>query len=556
MSGDEGVPTSWHRRTASAAIHLVVVTLGITSAFHPMLSSGFRRLQTDPGDTLFNHYILEHTYRWLTQPGYAGSLWSPPFFYPEPLTLAYSENLLGTAPLYWLLRLACPPASAYGVWMIGVCVLTYLATAGALRRFGVCDLLAAVGGAVFAFGLPRAAQIGHQQLLPHLFAPLALLACWRLLECPRTRTLAGLLAACYLQLLASIYLGWFLHLALAVFVPAYLLAHPGCRFDLATFVRRRWPAVAGLSLGFALLYAVLLTPYLQANRGFARSWDECTQYIPTAADWLRPSPLSQQRAWFGVVTPTVEGERWVFPGWGVLALAIFAAVNLACRRLPAETARLTAALLGTAAVLVLLSLGDLPGGGLWRWVYHHVPGATSIRAVGRIHLTILLFVLTGGLLALDAVLRAPGEDRRLRMTVVGLVLLLGVVEQVPAGLVSFEAASFYPRAEALSRRLTRGTAAYVAGSAHEPFWTSELLTMWAGLYANRPVINGYSGRWPDGYPEQSNLPPERVFGWLATHQPSDRPWPGRLVYAVLQRDSGEYRTVLLEASRGPVAAKR
>ena len=193
----------------------------VVQRFHPTLLSGFARLQTDPGDTLLNGYILEHSWRWLTQPDYVGTYWSPAFFHPQPLALAYSENLLGTAPLYWLLRLSCPPMLAYQLWMMLVTALTYVSFAAVLRRFGVGHLLAALGGFVFAFGLPRVTQIGHQQLLPHLFAPWAVLAAWRFMQRPTIGSFAGLLAASFAQLLASMYLGWFLLLGLAVFVDGW-----------------------------------------------------------------------------------------------------------------------------------------------------------------------------------------------------------------------------------------------------------------------------------------------------------------------------------------------
>src|SRR5262249_33549556 len=142
------------RRLRVAANHGLVVMVGLWSMFHPTLLSGFARLQADPGDTLLNVYVLEHSWRWLTQAD-AGPHWSPAFFHPQPLVLAYSENLLGTAPLYWLLRPACPPVLAYQLWMMLVTVLTYASFAAMLRRLGVGHLLAALGGFVFAFGLPR-----------------------------------------------------------------------------------------------------------------------------------------------------------------------------------------------------------------------------------------------------------------------------------------------------------------------------------------------------------------------------------------------------------------
>ena len=124
-----------------------MLAVGLLSAFHPTLLSNFTRLQTDPGDTLLNGYILEHSWRCLTQANYIGNYWSPPFFHPQPLALAYSENLLGTAPLYWLLRIAAPPIAAYQLWMMLVTGLTYVSFAAVLRRFGVGHLLAALGHA-------------------------------------------------------------------------------------------------------------------------------------------------------------------------------------------------------------------------------------------------------------------------------------------------------------------------------------------------------------------------------------------------------------------------
>src|SRR5262245_17251829 len=125
-------------------IHVVVVAVGVGVMFRPTLASGFARMQADPGDTLLNHYLLEHSWRWLTRADHCGTRWSPPFFHPEPLVLAYSENLLGAAPLYWLLRTACPEIMAYQLWMMLVAALSYAGMAWALRRFGVGHLPAAL----------------------------------------------------------------------------------------------------------------------------------------------------------------------------------------------------------------------------------------------------------------------------------------------------------------------------------------------------------------------------------------------------------------------------
>src|SRR5215217_7979878 len=89
-----GALPSRTRVAASLTLHSSVVAVGLLSMFHPTLLSGFAKLQSDPGDTLLNGYVLEHSWRWLTRAD-AGPYWSPAFFHPQPLVLAYSENLLG-----------------------------------------------------------------------------------------------------------------------------------------------------------------------------------------------------------------------------------------------------------------------------------------------------------------------------------------------------------------------------------------------------------------------------------------------------------------------------
>ena len=79
--------------------------IGMLLAFHPMILSRLALMQGDWSDTRFNNYTLEHGFRWLTNtPGHE-HFWSPPMFYPATNTAAYSDLLLGVAPLYWPWRI-------------------------------------------------------------------------------------------------------------------------------------------------------------------------------------------------------------------------------------------------------------------------------------------------------------------------------------------------------------------------------------------------------------------------------------------------------------------
>jgi hypothetical protein len=152
-------------------------------------------------------------------------------------------------------------------------------------------------------------QLSHQQLLPHLFAPLAVYCAWQLIVAPRLLALVGVLAAAFLQMLSSIYLGWFPHLGLAVFFLWLLVTHRDRLPSLAGFIRRSWLPISGLLTLWAVLLALLLGIYWEANQGFVREWSECMDYMPSLGEWLVPPEPSIHAAWLGVKSTSPNAER-------------------------------------------------------------------------------------------------------------------------------------------------------------------------------------------------------------------------------------------------------
>jgi len=268
--------------TASIALALGVGVLGVMMAHHPMISSGFRRIQTALGDSTFNHYLLEHGYRWVRGERGHRDLWSPPFFYPAANAAAYSDLLLGVGPVYWLWRVGgASPDLSFGLWMVSMSALNYAAGLLLFRRglgFGVPASVA--GASLVAFGAPRVNEIGHQQLLPCFFVLVAVYALSRLVGDrsmgPRARAGYWLLAVAaeVAQLYSGVYLGWFLLLWLGTGTVAALVLR-SCRRELLDIVKRdRWAIVAAGAVGLLLLQP-FLSHYLRAAR------DVPEQYLPT-----------------------------------------------------------------------------------------------------------------------------------------------------------------------------------------------------------------------------------------------------------------------------------
>jgi len=114
------------------------------------------------------------------------------------------------------------------------------------------------------------------------------------------------------------------------------------------------------------------------------------------------------------------------------------------------------------------------------------------------------------------VLNALLGRARLGSAMAGLLLVAGVAEQIPVRpLPGFEVAPWQDRVTALRDRLTSGTVAYIELPPDRPFWENQLTAMWACLEANVPVVNGYSGRYPLGYPDWTrSMTGEELNRWL------------------------------------------
>lgn len=475
-------------------LHAAVLAAGTWIAFAPTLSSGL--LQTDPGDTLLNHYILEHSWKWISDSQYVGSFWSPPCFFPAKQTLAYSENLIGTAPVYWLTRLFVSELPAYQFWMIAVCVLTYVAMAWTLRRFGVTHMLAALGAGCFAFGLPRVNQLCHQQMLAAMYSPLAVYWCWRFLDKPEVKVMTLTMLFVVLQLLASIYLGWFLVIAIVVFTMAALIIDASKRLLFAQFICHRYVAVGIATFVAAAILIPMFLPYVEANRGFHRSYrHEVRQMLPTPSSWLSPPPAS---LWADILPPLqgpLSHEHHLFPGAVFITLlATIFMYAIVKRQLPT----LAWVSLATGAILTLVSL-RFGKSSAWHLVHEYVPGAQGIRAVTRIFTVVLLFAWIGMLVAFSDWLRTLPRYA----TAIGAVLLLvGLGEQYQPRLPAFDARPFFAATDRLANEMHGADAAYVQLDPATPYWTGQLAAMWAGLKANVRVVNGYSGRTPTDYPDE------------------------------------------------------
>lgn len=397
----------------------------------------------------------------ISQPG---SLWDANAFYPERYSYAFSDTLLGYAPLG---AIGSGPVAAiirYNIVFVLIFALAFFGCYMLLRQLGAGRTGATVAGAAFAFAPWRLGQAGHLHILSvgGIALSLAMLARghgYSLrdgFQPERARwgwVLGGWLVA-----------AWQISLGFGIGLPfAYVLAGIMLVAAATFLIKRQWVwavrrqfswklLLAGLGGGlvFAGVGALMAYPYLQVLKQHPyarRSEDILALYSPPLDGFLIAPPES----WLWGAS--YANARATLP-WApeMAALPGFFLYGLALAGLFVSTWRVRHRVLLGVGVLVSIALAmgtNGPGGGAYGYLalYRTLPGFDGIRTPGRLVLwtTLLLAVLTAG--AMSAFVKGAVGLRAERGEGDGEVRagpILRLATLVPLGLVLLEGAHATP----------------------------------------------------------------------------------------------------------------
>ncbi|NBD08882.1 hypothetical protein [Corallococcus silvisoli] len=497
--------TAASERTRFTLLVLAGGILALLLSHHPAILSGLRLVQGDEGDVRFNHYVLEHGWRFVSGDPAHARFWDPPMFHPEPNIAAYSDVLLGVAPFYWVWRaLGLNADLSWQAWALSMAVLNYAAAVWLLKRgFGLRAGPAVVGALLFTAGAPRINQLNHPQLEGQFFSLLAVGAVLALTrpETDRRRGVAwaGLLVGAFVaQLYAGFYWGWFLFFFLLL---AFLagLAFPDTRGRLLTALRLHLPALVGFGVvGLALLVPLVLHSRQAIGSVGLRSFSEVSHMVPRIWSWFY---VGQDSWLYGWTNAFSKFQRMPMAWEHRLGLGfvtpILAGIGLwQARSRPAVRVLLVV----TVATLIVASRY---AGGVTPWwlVFHGVPGAAAIRALARIGVWLLVPASVGLALFLQ---------QRLQAGRTALAVGLGALCLLEQGLSGPVYDRFESRADvdAVASRLgppsACGSFFYAPTSGEAQEWKYQLDAVWASLERGTPTVNGYSGNYPQGWKLEDN----------------------------------------------------
>ena len=284
-----------------------LATLGISAVGAVLLYPQLRAMYSVPdlGDPLFS--IWRMSWAWRQLQGDPRSLFDGNIFYPEPLTLTFSDAMLlpslTAAPLF---ALGVHPVLTYNLLFVGSFLFAGLATFALAFRLTGSTQAAFIAGLLYGFYPYRFEHYSHLELQMTGWMPLALIGLHRFADRRRFRD-ALLFAACSLaQLYSSMYYGVFFSIYAAVLGTVLVRAK---RVPIAQAITPL--ALAG---ALAVLGALpLVRPYAVAQEQKGdRDKISVSVYSAWASDVLRAHSRSAR---YGRITlPGRQPERALFPG--------------------------------------------------------------------------------------------------------------------------------------------------------------------------------------------------------------------------------------------------
>jgi len=489
------------------ALYALAFCVALTAAHTwPLASNPAVHSRADTSDYNLNVWAVDWVAR--TLPVDPLHLFDANIFYPQRLTLAYSEPLILQGvlamPATWL---GASPVLSFNLVLLAGFALSAWAMAWLVARDTGSWVAGLVAGSAVAFNAHNLMRLPHIQALHLELLPIVFVAIDRLLTTRRWPWAVLVGAGVALQATASIYLLIFTAWAA---VCAWLARMPEWCGRLRETAG--WTAVAGVVCATLLL--PVLWPYWELSRtaGMTRSLAETTQCAAGWTDYFYTGSRVHFDWWSARFRASADAN---FPGIVVTALAL-SGVALGGYRDPRT--RTWAAVVAGSVALSMLPL--LPG---FAWLHSHVPAIGAIRCYSRAGQMALvgMAVLAGYGTArvLGAALRAAGgsaalaaeggpslpSPRGARPRGVALgILLLALVN-----LEATRAPMWYSDFTGIPAIYDRLRDEPNAVAIEMPFYSGRMILgnsryLVAATRHRKPLVNGYSGFQPRGYDDMGS----------------------------------------------------
>lgn len=466
-----------------------------------MMGGDLSKIPGDLGDARFNNYILEHGYLYLS--GEIDDYWNGPFFYPEENVIAWSDNLLGTLPIYAIFRFTgSDRETAFQWWFLALYVLNFAGSYLVLIRITNNVFLSVTGAYLFAFSIFTIGQANHVQVFPRFIYPLIVYSAWRYFQTQKPLHFIILCLGFVYQMYCGIYLGMFAALSIVFMLISYLIVYR----ELNLFRQFQSLKVIGNHL-FALILSVILmlplmVPYLKDMASHELlSYEQILKTVPTWQSYF--FTVKSSLMWGFLSEHGVNDfEFWwihqIFPG-----ILPFVGLGVAILFLLRERKSLKQQkpLIFFLTVLCLHIVFTLNvGGKSLYFVLYQLPGFGSLRSIDRVINVEILFFMMVTALVLNELSRQKKLDKLFFIILPFIAITDNMVD--PEAVIRMDKRAVQERTHMMKSKITsqisgyRGPIAYLYTGTPWKFFESQLDVMIACQELGIRCVNGYSGYYP------------------------------------------------------------
>lgn len=355
--------------------------------------SGFnlQRIAGDLGDTRFIMAIVEFNFQWLS--GNYKDYWDGFFMYPDQEVISYSDNVLGSLPLYALFRFSgADYLYTFQLLVLVSHAMNFFAAYFCFLKMGAQPLSAALGAFIFSFDLALSFLHNHPQFSFRYAIPFCFLFLHTYLQGAQKKHLLYALLALVFQFYLGVYLGYFLFLAAVVYTISYNLIHnrQWQKLKVQVIDLLKTGPVALLLIGPLIYYYIkrgLITGYYNDYNYYMQTVPRPGSYFKafdgsTTWEFLRKTDVYSDFSW----------QHPLFPGALVLLSLIFS-IWLSFR------GNRQFLILSISLFLIISFTTYYEGHTLYGYLMK-IPGIKAIRVVSR--LICLLVFFAGWLLCLQS----------------------------------------------------------------------------------------------------------------------------------------------------------
>lgn len=360
---------------------------------YPLILNMAHSIEGEMGDPLLNTWILGWDIHKLTT-GLNG-FWDTNMFYPENLTLAYSEHLLGSAllglPIFLLTKNIILTYNfvfllSFFLAGLGAYFLVFYLTKN--RWAGI------IAGIIYAFAPFRFAHLGHLQLLTAQWMPFCLLFLHKFFRKGDNKNLVLFIFFFLLQSLSCNYYAAFLSLAVAIFILYYVLIFK--KYIQKIFCLKLFFALVVI---FLVMIPFVLSYYsLQKDMGFKHPLGEVIFFSAQSQSYLAAPPFNL--LWGKIIADFGGNEKYLFIGLMALILMFFGWLPELIRQKRLDKDKIfylfflfLAFILSLGPIIVLFG-HTLPGP--YIVLFEYIPGFEGVRVPARFG---ILFLLAASVLA-------------------------------------------------------------------------------------------------------------------------------------------------------------